>query len=112
MLKRKFRLRDRREFQSVYKEKNAVAAGTVVLYIKDNTKGIPRAGFSVSKKVGDAVTRNRCKRLMREAVRLHFDKLAPGKDYIFVGRRPLALASFPLAEKDILYTLKKKGCIR
>ena len=112
MLAKRYRLRKNREFQAVYGEKNSVAAATVVLYIKDNQEGaLPRAGFSVSKKIGNAVVRNRCRRLLREAVRLHLGELRPGMDYVFIGRGPLAKAELPQVEKDVLQALRRKGCL-
>ena len=112
MLRKEFRLRKNRDFKEVYRKKNAVSAETVVLYTMDNQKGFLRAGFSVSKKIGNAVVRNRCRRWMREAVRAHLQELQPGKDYVFVGRQPLAKADYAVVEKDILAALRRKGCLR
>ena len=50
--------------------------------------GPPRVGFTVSKKVGGAVERNRVRRRLREIVRLSdAGPLRPGSDYVLVGRR-------------------------
>ena len=113
LLKKQFRLRKNKEFQAVYEQKNSVAASAVVLYIRDNEQGSPaRVGFSVSKRVGNAVVRNRCRRLLREAVRLHLDELAPGKDYVFIGRQSLAKEDFTRVEKDVLRALARRDCLR
>ena len=112
MLKYRYRLKKNKEFQAVYGEKNSVAAGAVVLYVKDTKGGVPRVGFSVSKKIGNAVVRNRCRRLMREAVRKHLDDLYPEKDYVFVGRRSIRGADFLQVEKDILRALERKEGLR
>ena len=111
MLRKPYRLRKNKDFQAIYRKKNTIAADTVVLYIMNNTKDVPRAGFSVSKKIGGAVTRNRCRRIMREAVRLHLAEIQPGKDYVFIGRRLLANAAFSRVERDVLYVLGRKGCL-
>jgi len=51
--------------------------------------GPPRVGFTVSKKVGGAVERNRVRRRLREVVRLSdAASLRRGNDYVLVGRRP------------------------
>jgi len=48
----------------------------------------PRVGFTVSKKVGDAVERNRVRRRLREVVRLSAaERMRAGTDYVLVGRR-------------------------
>jgi ribonuclease P protein component len=55
----------------------------------------PRVGFTVTKKVGNAVVRNRVRRRLREAVRVHAaDDMAPGTDYVIVGRQDSLAASF------------------
>lgn len=56
-------------------------------------------GFSASKKVGNAVTRNRARRRMRECVRLRLDKIRPGYHMIFIARRAIADASYQSIEK-------------
>ena len=112
LLKRSYRLTKNKDFQAVYKRKNSVAAGAVVLYIKDSIKdATPRVGFSVSKKVGNAVKRNRCRRLMREAVRTNIEGIRTGKDYVFIGRQSIAKAGYKQIEKDILRALERKGCL-
>ena len=48
----------------------------------------PRVGFTVSKKVGNSVERNRVRRRLREIVRLSdASRLQPGRDYVLVGRK-------------------------
>jgi len=73
----------------------------------------PRLGLSVSKKVGNAVTRNRVKRLVKESCRLR--TLAPGYDYVVVARpaagalpRTGAFAQVDRALGDLLKRMKAK----
>lgn len=55
----------------------------------------PRVGFTVTKKQGNAVERNRIRRRLREAVRLTAGfAMKPGHDYVIVGRRDALMASF------------------
>ncbi len=55
----------------------------------------PRVGFTVTKRQGKAVERNRMKRRLREAVRIAGEPhLKPGHDYVLVGRRDLLGATF------------------
>ena len=112
LLNKRYRLRKNKDFQAVYGERNSVASGAVVLYIMNNeASALPRVGFSVSKKTGNSVVRNRCRRLMREAVRPHLANISPGKDYVFIARSSLAKAGFCEIERDILRALMRKSCL-
>ena len=65
------------------------ARGAVVIQRLDRYDGIPtvRLGFTATRKVGNAVIRNRAKRRLREAARATVPRLAvPGSDYVFVAR--------------------------
>jgi ribonuclease P protein component len=68
----------------------------------------PRVGFTATKKLGNAVVRNRVKRRLRELARL---KLAldarPGHDYVLIGRAPTFGRSFPELEKDLTSALNR-----
>jgi ribonuclease P protein component len=55
----------------------------------------PRVGFTVTKKHGNAVERNRMRRRLKEAVRLHGGfAMQPGHDYVVVARRDVLTAPF------------------
>lgn len=60
-----------------------------LLEVLDRKDSAPaRAGFTVTKKVGNAVVRNRVRRRLKEAVRVHAGgDMAIGNDYVIVGRR-------------------------
>jgi len=61
----------------------------------------PRVGFTVPRSAGKAVERNRIKRRMREAVRLHLWQLAPQFDVVFNARRAVLEAPFKELEREI-----------
>lgn len=67
-----------------------------LLEVRDRGDGLPaRLGLTVTKKVGNAVVRNRIRRRLKEAVRVHAaGDMAAGSDYVIVGRRDVLDASF------------------
>jgi len=82
------RLRKRADFLGVATGPRASAAAFVLQARERPDTGSSRVGFTVSKKVGNAVERNRVRRRLREVVRLSdAERLRPGNDYVLVGRR-------------------------
>ena len=58
-------------------------------------QGVARVGFTVTKKVGNAVVRNRVRRRLKEAVRVSAaGDMLPGNDYVIVGREDVLSAPF------------------
>ncbi len=58
----------------------------MVLVACPNESGVTRVGITAGKRIGNAVVRNRAKRLMREAVRTHYAHMAPGWDLMLIAR--------------------------
>ena len=77
------------DFRRLYKRGKSLVDRNIVVYYAKNRLGANRVGFTVGKKVGGAVTRNRAKRLMRESFRLLEPGLAQGFDFVFVSRSRL-----------------------
>lgn len=70
----------------------------------------PRAGFTVTKKNGNAVIRNRIRRRLREAVRCHVGSdMAPSTDYVIVAREQALTAPFSQLTAELSKRLKAKG---
>jgi ribonuclease P protein component len=70
----------------------------------------PRLGFTVTRKVGNAVDRNRARRRLRAAAREVFAGLAlPGHDYVVIGRRETLARPFPDLLADLADALRKIG---
>lgn len=83
------RLKKRAEFLAVAKGARSARRGFVLQALADpQSEAAPRVGFTVTKKTGNAVERNRIRRRLREAIRLDGHRHArPGADYVLVGRR-------------------------
>ena len=95
-LPRSHRLRKQREFGRVYGARVAKRAWPLRVHGVPN--GLPhcRLGLSVSRRVGNAVRRNRIKRLLREAFRLLQHELPTGYDLVIVVMRhePMTLGDY------------------
>jgi ribonuclease P protein component len=82
------RLRQRTDFLAVGAGARAPASGFVLQALNRRKDGPVRVGFTVSKKVGNAVERNRVRRRLREVVRLAPPQaMRRGYDYVLIGRR-------------------------
>lgn len=98
------RLKKRSEFLAVRKGERRKGP-YFLLEVLDREAGdeMPRVGYTVTKRQGNAVERNRIRRRLREAIRLHagFD-MKCGHDYVVVGRRDALTASFAELAKSLV----------
>ena len=105
---RKFEpLRESRDFKQVYNCKKSAANRTLVMYVMKNSLPVSRLGVSVSRKVGNAVIRNRVKRLIKEQLRLNKKKIVPGYDLVVVVRVGAVDATFFQLGQSLFNLLKR-----
>jgi ribonuclease P protein component len=83
---KQYRLRHSADFRRVYDRRRSVSDRWLIVYGCENSLTYPRVGFSVSRKVGGAVQRNRMRRLYREAFRLCRPDLPTGIDLVLIPR--------------------------
>ncbi|MFM7040224.1 MAG: ribonuclease P protein component [Planctomycetaceae bacterium] len=81
------RLKRSDDFQRIYDNGRRSGDAHLLLFALPNPVGMTRAGFSVSRKHGGAVQRNRLKRLLREAFRLNRHLLPAGFDFVLIPRQ-------------------------
>lgn len=113
MMKLGERLKKNNEFQKVYKRGNSFANHLLVVYVlKHPDDPIRRVGFSVSKKMGKAVQRNRIKRLLREAYRLNQHLMKDGVDLIVIPRQNLIGKTYGEIEKGMVKLFQKAGILK
>lgn len=101
------RIRKRRDFLAAARSTSHATPG-VVIQLRNRRDDAPaRIGFTVTKKLGDAVIRNRIKRRLREAARLTMpDIVSPGFDYVLIGRAAGLERPFTGLQNDIRTALK------
>ena len=91
-------LTKKEQYASVYNDGISWVNHLLVMKAKPNGLDLSRYGFSISKRVGNAVVRNRVKRLLREILRAA--PLEPGRDIIFIARSPSAVAGYAKLKKS------------
>jgi ribonuclease P protein component len=102
------RLRQRSDFLAAAAGARAPGEAFLLQARQRKDAGPPRVGFTVSKKVGTAVERNRVRRRLREIVRLSAaGRLQAGKDYVLVGRRAALDFPFERLRTDFLAALAR-----
>lgn len=110
-MKRCYSLKRNKEFRRVYNKGRSTGSRTLVLIHMQ--AGVPeiRIGFAVGKKIGSAVTRNRVKRRLREAITPLLPEIVPGCRLIFIARSAVTEASFKEIESTVRRLLQKAGLI-
>jgi len=84
----------------------------MVLCILPNGEDFSRAGFSASRRLGNAVQRNLARRRMSEAVRLAWDLILPGYDMVWVGRAGVNQADFSQVQEACVQLLRRAHLLR
>ncbi len=108
-MQQQHRLGPNRQFSYVYRRgKRASCRDLTLVFVKNNQK---RVGFSVSKKVGVAVVRNRVKRRLRECVRPLLPEMKNGL-YVFVARPSAAECSYEKLNASVRSLVKKLDAVK
>jgi ribonuclease P protein component len=95
------------EFQRVYSKGKYSASAYLVVYVLQNRLNVTRLGITTSKKVGNAVKRNRMRRLIRENLRNLSNRLIRGIDIVIVARKAEDTATLDIIGKELRYLLNK-----
>ncbi|MDL2236600.1 ribonuclease P protein component [Christensenellaceae bacterium OttesenSCG-928-K19] len=104
-------LKKNREFSFVYRRGKAVHTKYFTFIFAKSRYGGARAGFSVSKKVGNSVKRNKVRRRLKEAFRAFLPGIAGNYSIVFVARVGAADAEYAALLKTMERALKKAGVL-
>ena len=109
---RSIRVRKREDYLKIQRSGRKVGGRYFIILSLDNTLPGSRFGITVSRKTGNAVTRNRIKRRIRELQRLHRDKVVAGKDIVVIATREASGATFETMNEEYTSLIKKAGLSR
>ena len=102
-------LKKKKDFQAVYSRGKSYANRFLVLYVFRSNGFQGKVGFAAGKKLGNAVKRNRIKRLLRESYRMHQSEIEEGVSLLLVGRKAALAVKCQELEKAFLALGRKAG---
>jgi len=108
---RKDVLRNKADFDAIYKKGKSQGDRYVVVFYKKNDLGFNRICFLASKKVGNSVKRNRARRLMKESFRNLEDVCPTGYDLIIIARNSISGRKQQEVEYSLKNALKRAGLL-
>ena len=100
------RLRSNMEFKKVYSGGKNYWNKYLIIYVRKNNLNYTRIGYSISKKVGNSVVRNKIRRRMKEIYRLKLNNIKEGYDIIIIPKRNAVNISYLELESAMLHIFK------
>ncbi|MED4403288.1 ribonuclease P protein component [Metabacillus fastidiosus] len=111
-MNKKNRIKKNEDFQKIFKQGKSMANRQFVIYFLEREESELRIGLSVSKKIGNAVTRNRVKRLIRQVFLEEKERIVNNKDFIIIARKPAAEMSYDEVKSSLNHLFKKMKLYR
>ena len=105
-LRKSFRVKKEKDFNAIFQEGKSVANRKFVVYRLENNETHFRVGLSVSKKLGNAVTRNQIKRRIRHVLIQNSNQLVDNVDFVVIARKGVELLEYAEIEKNLLHVLR------
>ena len=102
---------ENREFRRIYARGKAYVSPVVVVYTMKNRSHQLRVGITTTKKIGNAVKRSRCRRVIREAVRALAPEIPSGWSLVLVARVKTSFVKSTQVEREMRACLKKAGLL-
>lgn len=99
------RIKSKIEFEDIIKNGKKKSNSYFVIYNKERKNDFSRFGISLSKKFGNAVKRNRYKRILREIIRINQKKFKNNYDYIIIMKKTCDGLEYKIIEEKLLSLL-------
>lgn len=109
---KRYRLRNNEDFKKVYKNGKSYWNRNLVMYLRKNGLGYSRVGFTVTKKIGNSVVRNKIRRRMKEILRKNFDNIKGEYDIILIPKKNVVDIDFKTLESAMIHILKLSGVFK
>jgi ribonuclease P protein component len=106
------RLRKNEDFKKVYKYGKNYYNRNLIMYIMKNELEDTRIGFTVSKKIGNSVVRNRVKRRIKEIVRKNLKSIKEGYDIILIPKKNVSEINHKELENAIFHIFKLANVLK
>ena len=107
MLKQKYRLKKKYQFNYVYRVGKTCHGKFILLVFSPSKNKNVKIGISVSKKIGNSVKRNRARRLIREGITPYLDQIKQNFNLIVVAKQSIEGVKSYNVQDDVFATLKK-----
>lgn len=112
-MKKKYRIKSNDEFQRVFKRGKSFANRQLVIYYLEKPKQKHfRIGLSVGTKIGNAVTRNRIKRYLRESFHSLENDILPTLDLVIIARQPTKNMNYHEIRKSLIHLLSRRKLMK
>ena len=100
-------LNENKDFRRIYAKGKSYVSSSVITYVSKNRCKQIRVGITTSKKIGNAVQRNRARRLIRET-----EDIKDGYDFVFVARAKTPFVKCPEVQRSMRKQLKEAGVLK
>ncbi len=105
-MKKDKRLRTNEDYLNVYRKGKNYWNRNLTMYVKKNNLENSRFGYTITKKIGNSVVRNKVRRQMKEIIRLHLNLIKSGYDIVIIPKKNTVDISYKELESAIMHLLK------
>ncbi|MGI5920333.1 MAG: ribonuclease P protein component [Syntrophomonadaceae bacterium] len=109
MLSKEKRINKGKDYNNIFHYGKKIPGRYIIVFIQENNLGRNRCGIVTSKKVGNAVIRNRAKRQLRAIISNGWETINDGYDIVIVARKNITTAVFNQLVRDFYMVMRKAG---